>query len=501
MGTGLHVTFEAETIGTYPSTFTELWGGSDVTVQDFDGVRTVRFNNPTDSTEAHRLDGHTLERGVDGFDVKMLVYCTNLSGSHPVCTSLSLDGTSHATRTHRSMQFNGTTARFLRHNNGSGTYLTGDFTPTADLNEWIWMRMRVLPNGDTYEGKIWRYVDAEPETWNASGSNDSALLTDQVGLFMDPSTDRQFYLASYSVVAHGGTHPEYSLEGEPLSTTKIMCVGDSITAGSSGGTNSAPTYRYELFKFWRDNNLLDSMIVVGPYFGITDNNEEPNVSGGWTEWSQDDSRHASKGGNSTSQLAALIQSWVSTYEPDVIIYFGAFINQGTVTESDFQNFIDNARSAKSDLKFIMGLPYYGHFSTSDTDQYRTRLTTVAIDRHSAESPIILVDHMIRWDSSLHAGGIEGESEDRYPNPTGNARIAMRWSDAILDSFDLGDFWYKPDTPTLSLSGNTLMWDDNIEKTDEYDIELDNTIIDTVIANNQYGVTSNGTYKVRGRRTI
>jgi N-acetylmuramoyl-L-alanine amidase len=215
---------------------------------------------------------------------------------------------------------------------------------------------------------------------------------------------------------------------------KIMYVGDSVTGGSSGNRNSAPSYRYFIYTHWRDADHLAYIKPVGPYYGISNLNEEPTCIGGWEEWPLEYSYHAAIGGITTSQLAGYIQNWTNTYQPDVILYFGVFNDQGNVTQTDIEGFIDNARAGKSDVILIMGLPYYAtdHFTEVQTDQFRNRMMAAIGNRQSEKSPIYWVDHMIGWNPEEHAYGIDGTSTNRYPNMDGNALLADNWLEKLKE---------------------------------------------------------------------
>jgi uncharacterized repeat protein (TIGR02543 family) len=223
---------------------------------------------------------------------------------------------------------------------------------------------------------------------------------------------------------------------QPFSDTphKVMFVGDSVTAGYSGNSYAGPTYRYFMYTHWRDTDQLVYIKPVGPYYGVSDLNKEPTCIGGWEEWPQVYSYHAAKGGNSTSQLAGYIQSWTNTHQPDVILYFGAFIKQGDVTQANIEAFIDNARAGKSDVILVMGLPYYATdvFTEAETDQYRARMMAAIGNRQSEESPIYWVDHMVGWNPDEHAYGIDGTSLSRYPNMDGNALLADNWLEKLKE---------------------------------------------------------------------
>lgn len=338
------------------------------------------------------------------------------------------------------------------------------------VGQWNWYRLR--KQGNSYKmaasGNLedieldaqgepnggWDYTSTYD--WNPAGRP----ATSPVGFaFWRPQdwndTEYDFFEVAWGHenYAETDTDPDPGLEQEP--PVRVLCLGDSVTAGYPG-SHAGNSYRWPLYDRLNSNGGYGTgpaqVSFVGLYYGLNDG-LEPTV--GWAAWPQADSQHAGYAGESTSQLAGHVQSLVATHDADVILYFGAFISQGSVTEQDFRDLIDNARAAKADIKILFGKAYYGTpFSEAETDQYNARLATVVAEKQSETSPLHIVDMADGWDPEVHGGGYDGNAEGRYPSEPGNALLAERWAEALFEHFRVGPGRYARPVGDLELGAWT-----------------------------------------------
>lgn len=276
---------------------------------------------------------------------------------------------------------------------------------------------------------------------------------------------------------------------------RVMPVGDSVT---SGGTHAKDSYRYRLYRRYAAAGV--DWRPVGPFDGVHWEEQDPAV--GYESWPRLYTRHAGRNGWSIVDLTPALAGWVEDAVPDVILALPAFARQGSVTEADFEAFLDAARSGSPDVKILFALPYTGSPNDpSVTAQYRARLEAVAAAEDTATSPVRLVDLAVGWDEDFHGGG---GTLGRYPaEPVGNERVAMRWADALHRYWRIGSPWPTAAAPSLDGDDTGLSWAFD-DAADEWEVERDGEIVATVPSvpgvTQTYVTTTWGSYRVRGIRS-
>jgi hypothetical protein len=284
------------------------------------------------------------------------------------------------------------------------------------------------------------------------------------------------------------------LPAHAVGEIRIMPVGDSVTAGYPNDF-AHNSYRYPLY----GHLGADGWTPVGPYQGVSSSNLEPQV--GYTEWPLEETRHAGKGGASVAELAGLVGQWTADHDPDVVLAFPGFVSPGSVTVAHIESLIAGIRGARGDAKILFGLPYFGYHPTAETEAYRTKLSQVAQEQDTVASPIRLVDMDVGWVEAYHGNS---DSQTRYPaEPHGNARLAMRWADALSRYWGVGEAWPAAAAPMLSAVGDRVAWPED-DRADQWEIERDGSLLATIDAvpdgPQHYDVSETGTYRVRGVRS-
>lgn len=281
-------------------------------------------------------------------------------------------------------------------------------------------------------------------------------------------------------------------EGAEQEHQTIMAVGDSITRGTQ---DNEKTYRW-----WLYNHLVSTgaqFDFVGPTNTPHGANNEYFEHGLW------DHQHAGVNGEQTTGCSARIGGQVTTYDPDIILLYSGIndlISTSKTTEqltTDYEEIIDNARTAKPTIKIICAtVSRTSHSGTTNTevDDFRDSLIALASTKTTVDSPIVIADVWRGYVSAAH------NRDGLHPNEDGEQRIAMRFMDTLREHFGVGDYWHTPEQPTLTVDGFTLQWTGDPARTDVYDVER-NTVIETEVEATSYEATQIGTYRVRGRRVV
>jgi hypothetical protein len=115
--------------------------------------------------------------------------------------------------------------------------------PRSAAGEWIWARLRLAPDSDVAEYRVWFEGEPEPTTWlTASGMQ--SPVNDRVGLWFFADGD-QFVdtdIAEFSVVPYGAEHsvpivpPVTTITGGPSGTVETTSAEFSFEADVAGAT-------------------------------------------------------------------------------------------------------------------------------------------------------------------------------------------------------------------------------------------------------------------------
>ena len=238
-------------------------------------------------------------------------------------------------------------------------------------------------------------------------------------LFGDKAKFRRPKGFAFSFVAILGiiaamTGPSTSASVLPNAAIKVMVVGNSISHGHNGDY----TWRYRLWQWFHNESIPVSF--VGPYTGTNPQakgappappplQDEPlpdmgaPTDGGYALDAEPfDSNHFSIWGRQVKETTSVIADAVSTHKPDYLLVelgfndLGWFVTGPHDTLKNMETFVDNARSAKSDLRFaIANVPYRQYMLGRDdlpvmTDQYNALLAEAIPKWSTVTSPVRLV---------------------------------------------------------------------------------------------------------------
>jgi lysophospholipase L1-like esterase len=254
----------------------------------------------------------------------------------------------------------------------------------------------------------------------------------------------------------------------------MMIVGDSISAGQEGDY----TWRYRLWQWFQsqksDPTLLTGPVdFVGPYFGtspqaapqppqpvaLSTSPTSPgttagslNYSGGYALQSDGstvlfDSSHFAVWGRQVAQDKGLIAAQVKTYQPDMLLVelgfndVGWFISDGQGTLDSMKQFIDNARSANPNLKFVIAnIPQRTSLGSwrddliQKTNYYNANLPALARQWSTAQSPIVIADLNGDYGCDPASTTCDSTYDGLHPNELGEFRIAHAFEVALHDGF-------------------------------------------------------------------
>lgn len=197
---------------------------------------------------------------------------------------------------------------------------------------------------------------------------------------------------------------------------RIMPLGDSITESSSG----FGSYRYYLWQeLTREGFVVD---FVGSMTGTGDE------SAGSSEF---DSDHEGHPGWRADEVAARIEDWAGTAQPDlVLLHLGTNdLAQGQPPSDvirDLATIVDRLRIANPHVHILLAkiIPMKAD-GPRDVLQLNGAIAAFAAATSTVDSPVECVDQFTGFD---HAGmtwdGI-------HPNREGNRRMATIWHEALL----------------------------------------------------------------------
>ncbi|WP_206508055.1 fibronectin type III domain-containing protein [Streptomyces chrestomyceticus] len=240
----------------------------------------------------------------------------------------------------------------------------------------------------------------------------------------------------------------------------VMVVGDSMSQGHEGDW----TWRYRLWEWFQDQGV--TVDFVGPYKGTVPHAEPappkppalqgqepaqdttPRTSGGYAPGVRSfDSDHFAVWGRQAAQDKKLIADQVAKYRPDLLLVglgfndMGWFVSGPEGTLESMKELVDEARSAKPDLKFALAdVPQRTRIGGREdlprnTDTYNSMLRA-AIPRWSTDrSPVELVDWRGNYDCEVD--GCPAGYDGLHPNALGEYQIARAFELTLHDKFHLG----------------------------------------------------------------
>lgn len=199
---------------------------------------------------------------------------------------------------------------------------------------------------------------------------------------------------------------------------RIMPLGDSITEGRGEGHD---TYRH-----WLWHNLIDggySVNFVGSRIGVRPNSGDP--------WAYDyDWGHEGHSGYRTDEILANIDKWVRLARPEIVLlHLGTndlMANQSpSSTVAEIGQIIDRLRAYNPAMTILLAqiIPC-GLISDSVVRDFNTRLATLAQQKNSAQSRLLLVDQYTGF--SVDADTYDGV----HPTSAGEQKMAQKWYAAL-----------------------------------------------------------------------
>ena len=244
---------------------------------------------------------------------------------------------------------------------------------------------------------------------------------------------------------------------------RVMIVGDSITQGREGDY----TWRYRIWQWFEENYI--PVTFVGPYSGTvppadpappgppplfgettasaplgTNGLYAPDVDSAFLS----NDLHFGMWGRQLAQDKDLIADMISQYTPEYLLVelgfndMGWFVSDAQGTMVSMEEFIDNARSVKGDIKFaIANVPQRTYIGGRDdlitkTDTYNELLAAAIPSWTTAESPIYLVDFRDNY-SCEPQGGCPAGTDGLHPNILGEYQIAKAFVDVLHYGYGLG----------------------------------------------------------------
>lgn len=195
-----------------------------------------------------------------------------------------------------------------------------------------------------------------------------------------------------------------------IKSHRIMPLGDSITASSSGQAS----YRYYLWKLLAsDGQKVD---FVGSKIG---------VKGGSPQFSDFDQDHEGHWGWRADEILEKIEVWCKRYKPDtVLIHLGTNdIFQGQTTEStarEIENIIVTLRSSNRSINILIAQLIPGKGFEKTIRELNNKIENLAKLKHTHHSPVIAVDQFSGFE-------VSNDTWDGYhPNKNGDKKMAKRW---------------------------------------------------------------------------
>ncbi len=196
-------------------------------------------------------------------------------------------------------------------------------------------------------------------------------------------------------------------------TIKIMPCGDSVTAGI--GDPNMGAYRTDLYSYYINAGLSVDFVgsQSGGPSGLADKNHEGHS--GWT----------------IPQVASNVNSWLDTYNPDVMLLWigGNDVVFGAPNTSGLSSLIDQITNRKPNL--ILFVADYYHLPASNSihdkiEQYIAAIPGIVSSKASAGKHVYLVKLS---DATLLSSDIY--SDNLHLTPSGYSKIAVIWYNSTI----------------------------------------------------------------------
>ncbi|SEM89823.1 Lysophospholipase L1 [Stigmatella aurantiaca] len=206
-----------------------------------------------------------------------------------------------------------------------------------------------------------------------------------------------------------------------LAVKKVMPLGDSITQAASG----RESYRCALWQKLKAGG--SSVDFVGSLTGGNGGANTCTASGF-------DFQHEGHWGWRADQILAQISTWAANTRPDIaLIHLGTNdMLQGQTADSTLQELsqiIDRLRAANPNVRIFLAqlIPATNATGAAAIQALNQRIPGLAASKSTAASPVTVVDQWTGF--SAPADTYDGI----HPNPTGEAKMAERWYQAIRSS--------------------------------------------------------------------
>lgn len=211
---------------------------------------------------------------------------------------------------------------------------------------------------------------------------------------------------------------------------KILITGDSITQGSSGDY----TWRYRLWNKLQSTEV-DPVSFVGTRTDLYDNVNDTQGSQYYAA-SFAGKAHSAKWGDAFTLELGNISAQVTTTGANVlVVMLGsndlAYLTSPEDTIANLKTYIARARQAAPGIDIVVGQvvnrwdPWsQSYILNSETSAYASLLQTAASELNTSSQRVVVAPTMTGWDPKIHTW------DGTHPNPTGEALIAQRVSQAL-----------------------------------------------------------------------
>ncbi|MEO7719183.1 MAG: putative Ig domain-containing protein [Capsulimonas sp.] len=236
--------------------------------------------------------------------------------------------------------------------------------------------------------------------------------------------------------------------------TKIMCIGDSITAG-----NNSPSYRWPLFQRFAWGGYASNIQFVGPYAGGTNTADSvPNPNDGAVVNGQTfHSHHAAIWGSNSAGIANGFAPGGPTtgYAPDIaIIHLGtndfyidgnaqdsyqrSYLTNPQVTTGSYSTIVSELRQENPHVVILVSqlIPRVGDLCVSP--QINALIPAWAAANTTANSPIIVVDQYGGFDAYRM-----NQPDGTHPATDGEDFMAQNYFNAMLPYLPAPTGSYQP----------------------------------------------------------
>ncbi|MFI1205710.1 hypothetical protein K2224_09745 [Streptomyces sp. BHT-5-2] len=219
-----------------------------------------------------------------------------------------------------------------------------------------------------------------------------------------------------------------------------MCVGDSMTIGSSGDF----TWRYRM---WRHLTATypGPFALVGPRTTLHDPATGAADSFAYADAAfPEKARHHLAGwGEGWLHMAPLIEDAVRTHRADTLLVSLGLIDLGFYTDPEqtaenVRRFVAGARAARPRVRAVL-MPVIANIRAlgdpefdAQCTRFNELLAKAVADLSTPASPLLLASEPAGWD--LDRATYDGT----HPSPLGEHLLAGAFADALHQAWDVGD---------------------------------------------------------------